>query len=616
MNEKLIYSGAGLVLIAVAFVMFILISNTLFSGVRFDLTENNLYTLSDGTHEIIDNIDEPINLYFFFSEQASADLTSLRSYATRVRELLEEYEARGGGNILLSVVDPEPFSDAEDQAAGFGLQSVPVDNAGDDLYFGLAGTNSIDGQEVIAFFQPDKEEFLEYEISKLIQTLSLVERPTVGLLSSMMVQGDFNMQTMQQTSPWVVVGQIEQTFDVETVPGTTTEIPSHIETLILIHPKELTEDALFAIDQFAMRGGRILAFVDPVAEMDAQAPGSNPMTQIQSQASDLGPLLPEWGAELLPNTVLGDSQSALTVGGQGGQPIRHLAILGFNADNLATDDVITGNLESLNFASVGIIEPAAESETTFTPLIHSSEYAAPLQSFQLMLGGPEELQQGFSPTGERYVVAARLSGNANSAYLDRASVEGGLTETSALNVLLVADTDFLSDRLWVQVRNFFGTQIASPFADNGDFFNNAVENMTGSSALISVRSRGRFTRPFDVVQDLRREAEASYLASANDLQDQLAETETKLQALQSERTGQSVLSLSTEQEAELIRFQDEKLRIRKELRDIRHQLDKNIESLGATLKFTNVILLPIMLTLILMLAWRVWQSRSAELEVG
>ena len=241
MNEKLIYSGAGLALMAVAFVMFILISNTLFSGVRIDLTENNLYTLSEGTHEIIDNIDEPINLYFFFSEQASADLTSLRSYANRVRELLEEYEARGGGNILLSIVDPEPFSDAEDQAAGFGLQSVPVNNAGDELYFGLAGTNSIDGQEVIAFFQPDKEEFLEYEISKLIQTLSLVERPTVGLLSSMMVQGDFNMQTMQQTSPWVVVGQIEQIFDVETVPGTSTEIPSHIETLILIHPKTLAE---------------------------------------------------------------------------------------------------------------------------------------------------------------------------------------------------------------------------------------------------------------------------------------------------------------------------------------------------------------------------------------
>ncbi|MEM7364871.1 MAG: hypothetical protein AAF525_12675 [Pseudomonadota bacterium] len=336
------------------------------------------------------------------------------------------------------------------------------------------------------------------------------------------------------------------------------------------------------------------------------------MTQIQSQASDLGPLLAAWGAELMPNSVLGDAQSALTVGGQGGQPVRHLAILGFGPDNVATDDVITGNLESLNFASVGIIEPVADAVTTFTPLIHSSEHAAPLQSFQLMLGGPEELQQGFSPTGERYVVAARLSGQASSAYPDRASDEDGLTETSDLNVLLVADTDFLSDRLWVQVRNFFGTQVASPFADNGDFFSNAVENMTGSSALISVRSRGRFTRPFNVVQDLRREAEASYLASANDLQDRLAETESKLQALQSERTGQSVLSLSPEQEAELVRFQDEKLRIRKELRDVRHQLDKDIESLGATLKFANVILLPVLLTLILMLVWRIWHGRGAD----
>ena len=612
MNEKLIYSGAGLALMAVAFVMFILISNTLFSGVRLDLTENNLYTLSPGTHEIIDSIDEPINFYFFFSDQASADLTALRSYATRVRELLEEYEVRARGKILLSVVDPEPFSDAEDQAAGFGLQSVPVNNAGDELYFGLAATNSTDGQEIIGFFQPDKEEFLEYEISKLVQTLSQVERPTVGLLSSMVVRGDFNMQTMQQSPPWVVVGQIEQMFDVETVPITVTEIPDHIETLVLIHPKGLTEDALYAIDQFALRGGRIVAFIDPVAEMDAQAPGANPMTQIQSQASDLGPLLAAWGAELMPNTVLGDAQSALTVGGQGGQPVRHLAILGFGQDNLAANDVVIGNLESLNFASVGIIKPMADTMTTFTPLIHSSEYAAPLQSFQLMLGGPEELQQGFSPTGERYVVAARLSGQASSAYPDRASEEDGLAETSDLNVLLVADTDFLSDRLWVQVRNFFGTQVASPFADNGDFFNNAVENMIGSSALIRVRSRGRFTRPFDVVQNLRREAEASYLASANDLQDRLAETESKLQTLQRERTEQSVLLLSPEQEAELVRFQDEKLRIRKELRDVRHQLDKDIQALGATLKFANVILLPVLLTLILMLAWRVWRGRSVD----
>lgn len=612
MNEKLIYSGAGLGLMAVAFVIFILISNTLFSGVRVDLTENSLYTLSEGTQEIIDNIDEPINLYFFFSEQASADLTALRSYASRVRELLEEYEARSSGNILLSIVDPEPFSDAEDQAAGFGLQSVPVNNAGDELYFGLAGTNSLDGVEIIGFFQPDKEEFLEYEISKLIQTLSQVERPTVGLTSSMMVRGDFNMQTMQQSPPWVVVGQMEQIFDVETVPSTTTSVPEHIETLVLIHPKGLTEDALYAIDQFALRGGRVLAFMDPVAEMDAQAPGANPMTQIQNQASDLGPLLSAWGVELLPDTVLGDAQSALTVGGAGGQPVRHLAILGFNADNLATDDVITGNLESLNFASVGIIVPIEGSGTTFTPLIQSSEHAAPLQSFQLMLGSPEELQQGFSATGERYVVAARLSGSATSAFAERAAEEGGIVETDNLNILLVADSDFLSDRLWVQVRNFFGTQIASPFADNGDFFNNAVENMAGSSALISVRSRGRFTRPFDVVQDLRREAEARYLASANDLQDQLAETERKLQELQSERTGQNILSLSPEQEEALVRFQEEKVRIRKELRDVRHQLDKDIESLGATLKFVNVILLPVLLTLILMLVWRVWQSRAND----
>ncbi|MFT7133921.1 MAG: ABC-type uncharacterized transport system involved in gliding motility auxiliary subunit, partial [Cyclobacteriaceae bacterium] len=203
-----VYSGLGLVLLAVAFLVFTLVNNLWFSGARLDLTENKLYTLSAGSEAIIGRIDEPLNLYFFFSEKASQDLTTLRAYANRVRELLQEYELLAGGKIRLTLVDPEPFSEAQDQAAAFGLQAVPVNNAGDELYFGLAATNALDDQQVIGFFQPDKEEFLEYEISKLIQNLQVIEKPRIGLLSSLQMQGDMDMNTFATTPAWIIADQL------------------------------------------------------------------------------------------------------------------------------------------------------------------------------------------------------------------------------------------------------------------------------------------------------------------------------------------------------------------------------------------------------------------------
>jgi ABC-type uncharacterized transport system involved in gliding motility auxiliary subunit len=273
-------------------------------------------------------------------------------------------------------------------------------------------------------------------------------------------------------------------------------------------------------------------------------------------------------------------------------------------ENFTSDDVVTSNLENINLATAGIIDIEKEATVQVIALITSSEHAMPLDSFQFQfLSNPRDLQKTFSATGERYVVAARLSGKAGTAFPEGFDgFEGELvSQTENLNVILVADTDILTDRLWVQVQDFFGQQIATPWANNGDLVINSLDNLTGSSALISIRSRGKFTRPFEVVQDLRREAEARYLESADDLQVQLIETERKLTELQA-TSGQAVFNLSPEQEAALFQFQDEKLRIRKELRDVRHQLNKDIETLGSTLKFLNIALIPILLTLLLLVA--------------
>ena len=613
-----------LVVIFGIFFAFTMLNNALFSSARIDLTENKLYTLTLGTRDLIAEIDEPIKFRFFFSQRASEDLTALRAYARRVQELLEEYQALSGGSINLEIIDPEPFSEEEDLAAQFGLQSVPVNNAGDELYFGLVGTNSVDDQLIISFFQPDKEEFLEYDISRIIHQLNSSRKPKVGLLSSLKIQGDIDTSTFQTTPAWVVIDQLTQQYEVVDVAMDATELPRDMQLLIIVHPKSLSDATLFAIDQFAMAGGRVLLFVDPLAEMERRPPGAMPT----EPASDFS-LLSNWGMQLRADTVLADSAAALNVGGSNGQSVRHLGILGLSAENFNSDDVSLASLESINVTTSGILDMVGRPESRIDILIQSSENAMPMASTEFQsLTDPEQLLRTFVPTGKRYTIAARISGKAVTAYpggVDvetvpeaEAEVEGQgqgqgqvestrdtqlhqavLTGTDKLNVIVVADTDILTDRLWVQVQNFFGQTIASPWANNGDFVLNSVDNLLGGSELISIRSRGRFSRPFTVVESLRLAAQSKYQKSADTLQRELEETEAELNEVESSQSDQNLLALSPEQEQAITQFQDEKLRIRKQLRDVRHQLDKDIEGLGATLKLINIIVLPLLLVLVI-----------------
>ena len=615
-----------LVVIFGIFFAFTMLNNALFSSARIDLTENKLYTLTLGTRDLIAEIDEPIKFRFFFSQRASEDLTALRAYARRVQELLEEYQALAGGSINLEIIDPEPFSEEEDLAAQFGLQSVPVNNAGDELYFGLVGTNSVDDQLIISFFQPDKEEFLEYDISRIIHQLNSSRKPKVGLLSSLKIQGDIDTSTFQTTPAWVVIDQLTQQYEVVDVAMDATELPRDMQLLVIVHPKSLSDPTLFAIDQFAMAGGRVLLFVDPLAEMERRPPGAMPT----EPASDFS-LLSNWGMQLRADTVLADSAAALNVGGSNGQSVRHLGILGLSAENFNSDDVSLASLESINVTTSGILDMVGRPESRIDILIQSSENAMPMASTEFQsLTDPEQLLKTFVPTGKRYTIAARISGKAVTAYpggVDvetvpeaEAEVEGQgqgqgqgqvestrdtqlhqavLTATDKLNVIVVADTDILTDRLWVQVQNFFGQTIASPWANNGDFVLNSVDNLLGGSELISIRSRGRFSRPFTVVESLRLAAQSKYQKSADTLQRELEETEAELNEVESSQSDQNLLALSPEQERAITQFQDEKLRIRKQLRDVRHQLDKDIEGLGATLKLINIIVLPLLLVLVI-----------------
>ena len=619
-RSKKSMSSTGLIVLALLFLAVTVLSNTLFRGVRLDLTENKLFTISAGTENILDNIEEPINLYFFFSDRATDSVPYLRTYARRVRELLEEFSERANGNIRLTEIDPIPFSEEEDRAAGFELQAVSLGGTGDPIYFGLAATNAVDDLEVIKFFQPDREAFLEYDLAKLINTLATSDRPVVGLLSELSISGGYDPATGRPLAAWAVVTQLQQLFEVRNLDVAITTIDESVDLLVVVHPKSLSDHTLYAIDQFVMRGGKLLAFVDPISDADVPMdPTMASAALFADRSSNLERLFNAWGFSANPEDVVLDQVNALTVNtGLGQPPTRHLAMLGIGVDGLAPDDVVTADLDSINMGSAGHITLNEDSELDFLPLIWSSEESSLMAAAELkFLPDPTKLQDNFTATGEVYTLAARISGLLETSFPEGPPDEAGEDEPlpehiaasdGPANIIVVADTDALTDRMWVQVQNFFGQRIQTAFAGNGAMTLNAVENMTGSSDLIGVRSRGTFSRPFDRVEELRREADAAYLAKERSLQSELEATEQRLNELQTAKSDENVAIITPEQRAELLRFQEERLNIRKALRDVRHDLDRNIENLGTRLKIINIGLVPALLS-ILALAFVFFRSR-------
>ncbi len=538
-NRKAL-SGTALIVLAVLFVAVMLLVNVVFRGARVDLTQNHLYTLSTGTKDIIKSIDEPIHLYLFFSDKATQQVPQLRTYYTRVHEMLDEMVSRSNGKLKLEVIDPLPFSEDEDRATGFGLQAVPVSAGGDKVFFGLAGTNSTNGQSSIPFLQPDKEAFLEYDIAKLIHELETTKKPVVGLLSDLPITAGLDPATRQMRQAWAVDQQWAQLFDMRNVDGATLKaIDKDIDVLVVVHPKHLSDDAQYAIDQFVLRGGHLLAFVDPSAELDdSGADPGNPMAAMMAdKSSDLPKLFKAWGIEYDPHTVVLDRSRALPIStGQGQAPVRHPAILGLTQTDLNHDDVITANLDSINVSTAGFFDLSKDAkDEKLTPLIQTTSDAMSVPSDRLrMLQDPSKLLDGYKAAGSPFVIAARLTGKFKTAFPER-NEAGALAESKDANgqIVLVADTDLLSDRMWVQIQPFFGQSIMNAFANNGDFAVNALDNMAGSSDLISIRGRATSQRPFSTVEALKRSADDRFRAKEQELQKELSDTERKLTELQS-----------------------------------------------------------------------------------
>ena len=612
--KRFTFGAGGLVALAVLFLGIVMLSGLLLRGVRLDLTQNRLFTLSSGTKQVLADLKdkEPINLYFYFSrESAGVHAPLLLPYATHVREFLEELAARSRGRVRLHVVDPQPFSDEEDRAGTLGLQALPSGAGGESLYFGLAGTNSTDGRAAIPSLQPEREQFLEYDVAKLIQELGTPKRPVVGLMTALHMQGELDPMTGQPGEPWPIVAQLEELFTLRAVGTEVDRIDRDVDVLMLVHPKSLPPQTLYAIDQFVLRGGRVLLLLDPAS--GAESKGSGP-----GGSSDLQPLLSAWGVDYDPHLVVGDLERGLEVRtSMDAPPIRHIGILGLHREDIDTSDVVTSSLESINLATAGFIAPHPGTKTIFSPLLSSSASAAPIlaQRFATLVD-PATLRDGFKPTGKRYALAARVTGPLDSAY--PAGPPAGVKSPAgppaahlarsagSVNIVILADTDMLLDYMWVQTREMFGQRVSQAFAGNGDLIANVLDNLAGSPALIAIRGRANFSRPFERIEALKRRADDRLRAKAQELETELRQTEGKLAELQTQRADQNSVALSPDQEQELQRFTAEKLRVRRELRETEHGLNVDIDRLDAWLKFLNMAVAPILVSIAgtCMLVWR------------
>lgn len=659
MNTKSLFSSAGLVVIAVALVFAVAIISLL-PGWRIDLTEDNLYSLSDGTRNIVASLEHPIELMFFYSDSAIEDLPQIRSYGTRVQELLREIVIASNGRLSMSVIDPEPFSEDEDLATQYGVQAVPVTQGGEAIYFGLVviqtdadggGPVVVPVLETMPLIRPDQEQFLEYEFLKLITRVGNPDLPVVGLLTELDIDGGFNPIMGQATPPWMVMDFIRQLYEVRRVDIAADDIDVDIDLLMIVHPQDLSQQMLYAIDQHVMRGGKTMVFLDPSADsMVTRSPQGNLIPA--GMSSDLPGLLAAWGIAYASDKVLTDSDLALRVRmGQNQQPEAHLGMLGVHRENLAGDDIITNRLETINFSSTGAIASAENANTVFEPLIQSSTNAMLMDAgFLEDVSDPSILFDEFVSAQQSFVIAARVSGVIDSAFPDgrpvveEADVEAveetdvedsevdesdsaEATEADAstgvdedpgaereespiaehiassngeVNIVIFADTDMLSDRLWVQVAQFLGQRIPQPFANNGDIVINTLDNLSGSADLVSIRSRGTYSRPFTRVLNLQRKADDRLRIEESELLDRLTETEAALAELNQTEEGQLIGQITPEIQAEIDQFNAELLDTRRRLRDVQFQLSEDIEQLGSRLKAINTGLIPILLTLLLL----------------
>jgi ABC-type uncharacterized transport system involved in gliding motility auxiliary subunit len=651
-RHTLAWSSIGLALVLLLSVN-VIASNAMRNS-RVDLTQQNLFTISPGTRTVLRTIDEPISVRLYYSRRLGEASSAYARYFERVRGLLEQYRDISGGKLELAIYDPEPFSDAEDRAVAAGLRGVRLNQEGEVGYFGLTGSNATDNDVTIPFFTTDREPFLEYDITKLIYGLANPKKRVVGLISGVPIDGGMNPMAMsggpQQTPPQMIMEQIRDFFEVRTLTQDLKEIPADVGVLMIAQPDRVTADAAYAIDQFVLGGGKVLAFVDPVAEVGARR---GPMgLGGAAPSADFIKLLKAWGVDFDPKKAVGDIATARRVQfGGGARPIvtEYVAWLGLDQSNIDSKDVLSGGIERLNLASAGFLTRAEGATTQVSPILLTSPQAMEIGADKLgPTPDPVALLRAYKPEGKPLMLAARISGDAKTAFPDGApkppkkdddkaesdkpkdaadqakdgkakdakskdaksdtkakaaedkskdeKAEPGKPQktTGRINVIVVADTDMLADQFWVDTREFLGQQVAIPNASNSAFVVNALDNLSGSESLIALRARGTDERPFKLVAELRRDAERRYREKEQALTAKLKEVQDKLAKFESGAEGGAVILNEADRQS-IDKFRADMLSTRRELREVKRALREDIDRLDGWIKFANIALVPLLI---------------------
>ena len=621
----------AVLLAMVLFVAFNILTKATLTQTRLDLTEQRLFTLSEGTRKVLGEIDEPLTLRFYLSKALVETNPYYGNHARRVEELLREYERLAGGGIRLQVYDPEPFSPEEDQAVSEGLQGAALAAGGSVVYFGLTGFNATDDQDVIAFFQPERAAFLEYDLTRMVHNLSNPEKPKVAVLGALPLQGN----GLTGFRPWLALGSMEQFFELSFLEaqGETLEIGEEIQVLLLAQPEGLSQGALYAVDQFVMRGGRVLALIDPwseaLAEMNQRGGG-----YVSTGAAEMAPLLASWGIEIDPETIVGDRLSARKVAARvrGRQVVtEYVPWLSLGRERLAAEDTVTAELQVVNLNAAGAIVAREGATTTLEPLVTSSEQTLPIEASEIQVApDPVALLAKFLGPGEPAVLAARLSGAVETAFPDgppealldaaedaEAVKEAHLAKSEgAANLIVIADSDLLVDSVWSRADNLFGQRLALPIANNVDLVVNALDSLSGSEGLISLRGRALVDRPLTLIEDIQRDAELEYRQQEQAIVERIEKAEEEIARIQQEERATGVLQ-DEEQGQALDKLRADLIQARRELRDVQRALRQDIGKVETWVKGANIWAMPILLVLIagfVMLLRRGRAARSAAVR--
>ncbi|MCZ6748355.1 MAG: GldG family protein [SAR324 cluster bacterium] len=613
--KKLLVSSTGALLLLVSLVALNYLAGLV--PLRLDITEEGLYTLSDGSKRILSNLDGQVTIKYYYSESLANAPLQVKNYARKVRELLDEYENAAGGDVTLEVYDPQPDTEEEEWAFKYGLQRIALPDAS-NLYFGMV-VLSEQREIAVPFFDPRREKFLEYDISETIARVTAKSQPALGILAFLNVSGGQASPLQPREPEWAFMGELKKIYKVELLLPNLTKIPEHIDLLMIIHPKFLPSNVTYAIDQFVMRGGRLMIFADANARTDRQE--LEKQQGIRFTYSSIPDLFEGWGLVFDKTKIVGDRRLATRVNTQSQGIVDFPLWVSFRGDRINRDSVITSQLEEVTFMDGGFFEPAEDFRYTFTPLLTSSSDSGTIDNFMAQMAGPIDISRTLEVDGKERVMAAlitgtfetvfpngprktqqELAGDPGTAPEDAAGPpEGHLDRVEQENsIMVVGDADFMHDQFSVQRVSLFGRPIIQPINDNLIFLLNAVEFMSGSRDLIDIRSRGTFSRPFTTVLDLQQAAQEKYQQQEKQLSDQLEQVRerlSKLETAQGEEGNQRVI-LTPEILAEVEQFREEERRTQKALREVRKVLWQDIENLGRTLLALNLLAVPLLVAII------------------